>query len=691
MMLGPVTGGTGTSGFLRDNVRDLLPGDRFKLLSTSFGLTMLMRCTNKETPAAADGITKLSYLVEQADWDHLYIQPPAPKDPDFTIEAFTIVHQRIVELPGALKHQPLVEVSVLAERPSPGIVGFRTFVSPDDTTYDQIGEQRLFAVRGKIVSENYSGTTPIVDTGVGMVVELYGLDLATIVSQSDQQRDDLTLLVWVGSEIMSVGTVTALGSGKYRVFLRRSCYGTIEAAHAINSECWFVFRAQVNDLAHTSFLPAATVYFKLQAYTATENIEIGALAPVVYVLGAGPFILEGLRLYGQDLGDDVFTGRNPRLIWELYSIAGGAHLATGSADVEFKRFNLRVREPVHGATMWTSDCQDPEHIFSYDENLASFGGPYRQFFFGVQAEAMSGEVTDWEEIEINNVQEVGPGGSAGAGVDRIYFILNPSTDRDHAGIIVWRSLTDPAFTVTAPLTGDVAVVFDGPDTNFSIPQAEGTTAYYRSAVYDAFQQRFVGNVLDITGLFISDVVPYTTLTGTPTLPPPSISPGSQSFSSAFNVTPALPSGNVLRFTLDGTDVGPTSLEWPHTGGVGDTPKVYIALSVNQSCVLNARYYTALGVPSQQVTAVYTLAGGAGTCGSVAIEFSGRQGHSGGLITLRCATSGGTIHYSKNGASYIAYSVPFAIALNDTVEAYDSHSGLVDGPTSFFDNTALGGP
>ena len=76
---------------------------------------------------------------------------------------------------------------------------------------------------------------------------------------------------------------------------------------------------------------------------------------------------------------------------------------------------------------------------------------------------------------------------------------------------------------------------------------------------------------------------------------------------------------------------------------------------------------------------------------MAIEFSGRQGHSGGLITLRCATSGGTIHYSKNGASYIAYSVPFAIALNDTVEAYDSHSGLVDGPTSFFDNTALGGP
>jgi len=321
MMLGSVGGGSGSNGFLWESVRDLLPGERFKLLSTSFGLTMLMRCTNKKGPAAGEGLAKLNYIVELADWDHIYIQPPAPKDEDFNIEAFAIAHARIVELPSPLKDAAGIQVAILAERPSSHVIGFRTYVSTDDETYDQVEQQSYFAVRAKIKAEDYPEDTDVVDTTVGMVVDLYGRDLATIVSQSDQQRDDMTLLVWAGNEIMSVGEIEALGDGRFRVYLRRGCYGSVQAAHSIDDEVWFVFRSQVNAIGHAIFDPGATVYFKLQSYTATQNIDLAEADSIAHTFGDGPFLLNNLEIWGQ--GEDyTFEGRNPRFRWSLYDISG---------------------------------------------------------------------------------------------------------------------------------------------------------------------------------------------------------------------------------------------------------------------------------------------------------------------------------------------------------------------------------
>jgi hypothetical protein len=261
MTEGSVGGGSGSNGFLYESVRNLIAGDRFKLLSASFGLTMLMRCNKSDSPAAGEAISKLQYSVEQADWDHLYIQPPVPKDPDFDIEAFAIIHQRIVELPSPLKDASGIQVAILAERPSPHIIGFRTHVSTDDVTYDQVEQQTFFAVRGKIKVEDYPADTDLVDTTVGMVAELYGLDLATIQALSDQQRDNLTGLIWFGNEIGSWGDIISLGSGQFRFFMKRGIYGTVQNAHYINDEVWFVFRDHLNAIAHVTFLPEATVYF----------------------------------------------------------------------------------------------------------------------------------------------------------------------------------------------------------------------------------------------------------------------------------------------------------------------------------------------------------------------------------------------------------------------------------------------
>jgi hypothetical protein len=674
-------GASGTQEFRREKVASLLPGDRFNNDSAIFGLELLLRIINVEWPADKDSTAKLTLSVERADWQHLYTQPAAPKDPDFKISAIAIAAQRIVELPSQLKNANAIEVAVLAERPSAPVLGFRTHVSKDNVTYDIVQQQTFFAVHGKIKTAAYVATTPIVDASVGMVVELYGVDLESIVSQSDQQRDDHTLLVWVDNEIMSVGLVTALGSGRYRVYLKRSCYGTGQALHAIDADCWFVFRDHLAPIANANFIPGDTVYFKLQPYTATENYDTALVAAIAHVFGAGPFVLSGLELFGQG-SDFVFTGRNPRFAWRLFSIAGaeisGEQLSLGAYDDQFAQFNLRVRDAGTGDVVWTGTSKVPERIFEYEENARCAGGKRRHFFFGAAALARSGEQTPWEEIEVNNPNEDPPSGHVGGGITSIDFYLDPSTALDHAGTLLWRSL-DPAFTVTEPLAAGVELVFKGPDSFFSVPQAEGTTWYYRSASYDDFWD---GTLAD---LIIGDPVPLVTITVTPTGDPPPISEGSQSFTGTKNVSVSPPAGMTVRYSFN-KDALSDSAEWP--GGIGS----YTALAITQSCTLYWRGYLADGTPTKQGSAVFTLvASGAGTpsCGSVAWRVaSGTPGHTSINLALACATSGSTIHYRKNGGALTTYVGVVTLALDDSIEFYASASGYSDSPVDFYENTDL---
>ena len=819
LMLGKAGGGSGSTKFLRNNVRDIYPGDRIKLDSASFGLQMLMRVLKKIIAGPLDGPTALQYSVEQADWDHPYIQPPVVVPPGFTIEAFAITHQRIVELPSPLKDRPGIAIAVLAERPSPHILGFRTHVSSDGgTTFNLLANQIWFAVRGIIKVEDYPDDTDVVDESVGMRVELYGLDLATVVSLSDAQRDDYTGLVWIGNEIMSWGTVTALGDGQFRIFGRRGCFGTPQQAHAIDTEVWFVYRLHIMPMGHMSFLPQATDHFKLQTYTFTQNLELADAPDISYFFNDGPFLINNLRIYNQDVGDEVFIGRHPHFQWDLFDIAGlgfaavpgaapavfnsntgqwhdltafghanenvslrlnpigsltppvsgapkifnsstglwHALTATGTGDAmilqiantggstpptggtpivnnaatglfyrlfaktvsseivmwfdpfaafslddanhandspEFLHFIVEVLDPSNGHTVWRHQTVDPEYIFPDDENLFAAGGPFREFIFQVKyvARLMDGSlyVGPWLGMVARNEQSVSPGGYPTAHFDHIhihYHIL-PS-DPDFVGRIVWRS-RDPDFEVTAPLGEGVELVFDGSDNSFDIPQPEGSTYYYKSAAYDAFSPTDHSSQAFLDDIDVSNAVPFTTLTNTPTLAPPALSPGSQNFNLGLDITVIAPAGAVVRYTLDGTHVLPNSQEWPKTGeapGIGH----YVPLHISQSCVLHARYYTPEGTPSQLVTAIYTLEGTGSTCGAVSIEFDGIQGESDGTITLECATPGRTIHYNLNGVGGGDYTAPFPIEINDTVQAFATAPGLADGPISFFSNTPVGG-
>jgi hypothetical protein len=103
-----------------------------------------------------------------------------------------------------------------------------------------------------------------------------------------------------------------------------------------------------------------------------------------------------------------------------------------------------------------------------------------------------------------------------------------------------------------------------------------------------------------------------------------------------------------------------------------------------------------GSLSPEVTIAYTLVGsgsiGTPQCAAPSIGFTGTKGRTSGNISSYCATAGSAIFYSKNGAAFVTYTVPFSIACNsvgDTVELYATASGVAPSVHVFFDNTKLG--
>jgi hypothetical protein len=274
---------TGSQDVKRDRVGRLLAGTRVKIDYAGITLSFVWRITAAQWPSDRDGTVTLTIENERAIGAQPYIQPSAPKVPDFVVKIYSIPLAKIFELPSGLKDARPIEIVVLAQRPTADTIGFKIHSSIDDSSFHQIGAHTHFAVYGKIGGTNYSGTTADVDTTVGALVDLFGTDLGFVVSQTDQQRDDRKLLMFYETgEIASVGTVTPVGNGRSNIKQARGLYGTDKTQHNIGEGVWFIFRSQLVPLTDENFALGATRHFKFQPYTHGGDHDLMSISSVAY-------------------------------------------------------------------------------------------------------------------------------------------------------------------------------------------------------------------------------------------------------------------------------------------------------------------------------------------------------------------------------------------------------------------------
>jgi hypothetical protein len=152
-----------------------------------------------------------------------------------------------------------------------------------------------------------------------------------------------------------------------------------------------------------------------------------------------------------------------------------------------------------------------------------------------------------------------------------------------------------------------------------------------------------------------------------TVATPTISPNGGNFNDSVQVTLACAtSGATIYYTTNGSD--------PTTGSTQYTA----AFTLNNSATVKAKAFKS-GFNDSAIASASFIVTPSGTVATPTISPNGGNFDDSVQVTLACATSGATIHYTTNGSDptlgSIQYSGPFALTNSATVKARAFKSGL----------------
>jgi len=267
---------SGTITVSKEYVAGVNPGDLIQIDSDTYNLAGLFRVKTMTLSEATKWTCEVEIEQERGTFPTLYADTAAPYPTKPEIEALDITLARIVELPPGLgKSVYSLMVTILAEREDPLMQGFIPWFTQDpigSQVYDDTNISCRFAVGAKLMAE--TGITGEIDTAVGFWLKANNFDGALIQSQPDLARDNFEWLIFIGNEIMSLGQVVAYGANLYHVFTRRGCFGTTIVEHYTNEQVWFVQRANMPMVTHSTWKNGDTWYFKLQGFNQTHIYDL---------------------------------------------------------------------------------------------------------------------------------------------------------------------------------------------------------------------------------------------------------------------------------------------------------------------------------------------------------------------------------------------------------------------------------
>lgn len=275
----------------------LMPGDRFLYSYEPDNIQII--CRVEERRDNGDDTVELGVMEERGAFPDVVATTPAtfnPPPPSGPAE-IPSGNVRFFMLPEAFGYDR--SLAVLIARPSYEYAGAYIHLSPSGSApWAVVQQQQFWAVKGSLTSALDAGETSV-------SVSLSGPDLPRIQSQNAVRQVDDTLCALIGNEIVSVGTVTALGGGLFELALLRGRRGTAAASAGFGASIWLFYRAELDPLEHMelflvqesgAYSPTrATKYFKVQPYSVLAEGEPKPDAGIAFTL---PDIVGG-TIFGQ--------------------------------------------------------------------------------------------------------------------------------------------------------------------------------------------------------------------------------------------------------------------------------------------------------------------------------------------------------------------------------------------------------
>jgi hypothetical protein len=210
------------------------------------------------------GEVLLDVKSERGQFPTPYVEPVDPT-PDYeSPAAVPLEAAAVMELPPALSDGDGIEVAVLAQPVEGGITGVHVYFSSDDSTYILAATVPPVALSGALIGD----VSSVSDT-LAFATDALVLDL--IQDQSTEAQTDDTLIAFIGTEVVSLGSFTPTGEG-FTVGILRGRQGTIADVHGTGTEIWIIRRADITPIANTGFVGGSTGHFKLQPVNYAGNV-----------------------------------------------------------------------------------------------------------------------------------------------------------------------------------------------------------------------------------------------------------------------------------------------------------------------------------------------------------------------------------------------------------------------------------
>ncbi|MBX3736751.1 MAG: hypothetical protein KF715_08685 [Candidatus Didemnitutus sp.] len=265
----------------------LQAGDNFNLDWFPYQLDQVSRIAKISEAYRSTRVT-ISYVAERGLFPAPYV-PPADLQPGLGSTIPTdILQARVLELSTDLAGTPLgIYIALLAKRPksvhenntavtAKSVIGYNAWYSADGGSFDPLGTQTTWAVRGVLRAAAANN-----DATIYITLDNDNLDADRIAAMSNEDRANDKLLLVMGEEVMSIGAIAVAGFNRDLTVLRAR-QGTLAQAAANGTPVWIVYRDELVALTHRRFIEDQDRYFKLQPYTLAKTLDLADVEPLVY-------------------------------------------------------------------------------------------------------------------------------------------------------------------------------------------------------------------------------------------------------------------------------------------------------------------------------------------------------------------------------------------------------------------------
>ncbi len=303
------------------------PGSFVRLTYADYLETIIMRVMSRKVEADRSQEVQFELRADGYFNEIVVYTPDLPPAPDRpVIVPLAPSFQRILELPYGLvparDDHTKPQLVALVARASGLDVRYRVFTSEDNTTYDQEFRSRTFCTYGTL--DAAVPLTNTLDDGAGILIHFPGpdggLDLETT---GEAGRLKMRMLAFIEDEIIAYRDVQIVSANQARlVGLRRGCYDTLIATHAVGAPVAIIPRRDLHIWTDATYETGADIFLKVATATAQATLDLGDVAATEMILTnrtALPLPPINLRINGDGLAPRFTGGSDVHISWDAAS------------------------------------------------------------------------------------------------------------------------------------------------------------------------------------------------------------------------------------------------------------------------------------------------------------------------------------------------------------------------------------